>query len=71
MLKEGSKALLAPDVKPYDFSTTGQVVAGQQFGVEQSAQIMQMPQVAYGAPQVAYDSMYRPTSTWARRMGAI
>ena len=71
MLKEGSKALLAPDVKPYDFSTTGQMVGAQQFDVQQAGQIMQMPQVAYGSPQVAYDAMYRPTSTWARRMGAM
>mgnify|MGYP000038277407 CR=1 FL=1 len=71
LVKEGAKALLAPEVEPYDFSSAGQVVGAQQFGVETSGQIMQMPQVAYGYPQVAYDSMYRPTSTWARRMGAM
>ena len=71
MLKEGSKALLAPDIEPYDFSSMGQMIGAQQFDVQQAGQIMQMPQVAYGSPQVAYDSMYRPTSTWARRMGAI
>lgn len=71
MLKQGTKALLAPEVEPYDFSSAGQLVGAQQFDVQQAGQIMQMPQVAYGSPQVAYDSIYRPTATWARRMGAV
>ena len=71
LLKEGAKSLMAPEVPEYDYSSFGQVVQADQYGVQGSSPIMQMPSVGYGSPQVAYDSMYRPTSTWARRMGAV
>ena len=71
MAMAGVESLMQPAPQP-DYSTGyGAVQDVGTFEVTAASPLMQMPQVGYGLPQVQYDAMYRPTSSWAKRMGGF
>lgn len=72
-VKAVGQSLMAPEqeemMMPY-----GQVIqAENMYGVAsgETPTMAQMPEMGYGLPMVQYDSLYRPTSTWAKKMGAF
>lgn len=69
-VKQVGESLLAPEAPDYDYSQRGDVVVAQNaYEVQPSqAAISQMPAIGYGIPMLQYDSMYKPTGMYSRRM---
>jgi hypothetical protein len=67
-VKAVGQSLMAPEAPEYSYS--GEVIVAQNaYDVSAGTQISQMPQIGYGAPMLQYDALYRPTSSYAQRMG--
>lgn len=72
-VKAAGQSLMAPEQEE-EMPYYGQVIEAQNlYGVTTgtATAMAQMPEMGYGLPMVQYDSLYRPTSIWAKKMGAF